>query len=58
MNKVIEILINRDGLTESEAKKLIDETREMIITEPEDADQIISEQLGLEPDYLFYILGY
>ena len=58
MNKVIEILINRDGLTESEAKELIDETREMIITGPEDADQIISEQLGLEPDYLFDILGY
>lgn len=58
MNKVIEILINRDGLTESEAKELIYETKEMIITEPEDADQIISEQLGLEPDYLFDILGY
>ena len=58
MNKVIEILINRDGLTEIEAKELIYETREMIITEPEDADQIISEQLGLEPDYLFDILGY
>ena len=38
MNKVIEILINRDDLTESEVKELIDETREMIITEPEDAD--------------------
>ena len=57
MNKVIKILMNRDGLTESEAKELINETREMIIAEPEDADQIISEQLGLEPDYLFDIIS-
>ena len=57
MNKVIKILMNRDGLTESEAKELIDETQEMIIVEPENADQIISEQLGLEPDYLFDIIG-
>ena len=57
MNKVIKILMNRDGLTESEAKELINETREMIIAEPEDADQIISEQLSLEPDYLFDIIS-
>lgn len=57
MNKVIKILMNRDGLTESEAKELINETQEMIIAEPEDADQIISEQLGLEPDYLFDIIS-
>lgn len=49
--------MNRDGLTESEAKELINETQEMIIAEPEDADQIISEQLGLEPDYLFDIIS-
>ena len=57
MNKVIKILMNRDGLTENEAKELINETQEMIIAEPEDADQIISEQLGLEPDYLFDIIS-
>ena len=58
IQRVINILIERDNMTSSEAKDLIDETREMIIREPEDAEQIMAEQLGLEPDYLFDVLGF
>lgn len=58
IQRVINILMKRDNMTSSEAKDLIDETREMIIREPEDAEQIMAEQLGLEPDYLFDVLGF
>ena len=57
ISKVLKILQERDGMSIEDAKDLIDETREMILQEPEDAEQIMAEQLGLEPDYLFDILG-
>lgn len=57
IGRVIRILEERDGMSIEDAKILIDETREMILQEPEDAEQIMAEQLGLEPDYLFDILG-
>ena len=56
ISKVLKILQERDGMSIEDAKDLIDETREMILQEPEDAEQIMAEQLGLEPDYLFDIL--
>ena len=48
MNKIVEILMDRDGITEEDARALIEETR----------DEIIQDYLGLEPDYLDYILHY
>lgn len=57
MNNVIEILMKRDGLTKEEAKDLISETREEIMSnDPFEADDILMSNLGLEPDYLFEIL--
>ena len=58
MNKVIEILMKRDGISEDEAKALVDETRDeiMMCDDPMEVDSIIMEYLGLEPDYLDDIL--
>ena len=59
MNKVIKILMDRDGETYEGAKELVNECREAIINESSygyDVDEIIGEYLGLEPDYLFDIL--
>lgn len=58
ISKVLKILQERDDISLEDAKDLVDETREMIIREPEDAEQIMAEQLGLEPDYLFDVLGF
>ena len=58
LNKILKILQERDGMSIKEAKDLIDETREMILQEPEDVEQIMAEQLGLELDYLFDVLGF
>lgn len=57
MNKVVEILINRDCMTKTEAEKLIDETREeLLAADPFEAEDIIANYLGLEPDYIMDIL--
>lgn len=59
MNKIIEILMKRDGMSLSDAKDLVNETREMLLTsDPFEADDIMADQLGLEPDYIMDLLGY
>ena len=58
MEKIIKILMDRDGLDYEEAKSIVEETREMILeSDVMEADQIMAEQLGLEPDYLFDLLN-
>ena len=47
MNKVIEILMERDGMSYEYARSLVKETR----------DEIIADYLGLEPDYIDDILN-
>lgn len=59
MQNVINILMNRDGMTRDEARELVIETREMLLSaDVWEADEIIADQLGLEPDYTMDILGY
>ena len=58
MEKIIKILMDRDGLDYEEAKSIVEETQEMILNaDAMEADQIMAEQLGLEPDYLFDLLA-
>lgn len=52
MNRVTEILMTRDNMTKDEAIKLIDETREMMIEDPWNAEDIMIEMLDLEMDYI------
>lgn len=59
MNRVIEILMERDGVSRKEAKALVLETRDMIYQCDGDvieAEDIMLNQLGLEMDYIFDIL--
>lgn len=57
MNSVVEILINRDGITQREAEELVNMTREEILESgSEDAEDILLDNLGLEGDYLFDVL--
>ena len=61
MNRVVKILMNRDGYTKEAAYDLVNEVR----AEMQDAiacgdydlaEEIIESDLGLEPDYIFDIL--
>lgn len=58
MNKVVKILMERDGMSEDEAIELVEETREEILAceGSEEAWDVIEDNLGLEPDYIFDIL--
>ena len=59
MNRVVEILINRDGMTEDEANRELDSVRTMIEScnfDPVESENIIREELGLELDYLIDIV--
>ena len=58
MNRVVEILMSRDGITENEAKKRVSEVRELIydVCDYDEAEEIISQELGLEMDYLLDII--
>ena len=49
--------MKRDGYSAEEADQAIKETRDLILSSnPYDADEIIMEELGLEPDYLMDLL--
>ena len=54
MNKVVEILMERDGNTKQEALERIAQCREAL--ESGDSEAIMY-YLGLEDDYIFDILG-
>lgn len=56
MNRVIDILMKRDDIEYEDARNLVKETKDEIISNPIDANEIIKDYLGLEPDYLEDIL--
>lgn len=56
MNRVINILMKRDGIEYEDARSLVKETKDEIISNPINANEIIKDYLGLEPDYLEDIL--
>ncbi len=63
MNKVVEILMKRDDMTEQEATKEVtsvaEEVEDCIAAGNYDAvADILMNGLGVEEDYIFDILGY
>lgn len=56
MNRVIDILMKRDGIEYEDARNLVKETKDEIISNPIDANKIIKDYIGLDPDYLEDIL--
>ena len=62
MNRVVEILMKRDGDTQEIAEARVRETKDELLSltnleDMMDYDDIIYEYLGLEPDYLDDILS-
>ena len=51
------VLMRRDGMTAEEAEELIEEARERVDA-GEDPEEILHEEFGMEPDYVFDLLGY
>ena len=53
---LIQILVRRDGLSTEEAQEWVDEARSRVREFGEDPEQILFEEFGLEPDFLFDLL--
>ena len=61
MQKIIEILMRRDGLTYEDAKEAYLECQEAMLEAVEEgnffeAEEILRYELGLEPDYIFNLI--
>ena len=57
--RIVEILCRRDDITAEEAQERINETlrrMEECGYDPVECEDILAEELGLEPDYLFDLL--
>jgi len=48
--------MRRDGLSAAEADELIAEARERVL-EGEDPEEILHDDFGLEPDYIWDLIG-
>lgn len=56
---IVDILCNRDGCKIEEAEDRIDEAMRLMEEanfDPEACDEIMAEELGLEPDYIIDLL--
>lgn len=62
-NRVVKILMKRDGISAKEAEQLVQDTRDEMYAAIEEGqmlseiDDIIATNLELEPDYIFDILS-
>lgn len=56
MKSLKETIMERDGLTSSEADELINIARERIYDEGDDPEEVLHEEFGLEPDYIFDLI--
>ena len=52
-----EIMKNRDGMSDEEIEKEIDFCREMLETGSMTPEEVCLDELGVEEDYLFEIIG-
>jgi hypothetical protein len=57
MNQLVKVLMQRDDLTKAEAIALVKECAVMV-NEGHCPEEVLLEELGLEPDYLFDLLEY
>lgn len=55
METLRKVLMRRDGLSGDEADELIAEARERV-AEGEDPEDILIDEFGLEPDYIWDLL--
>jgi hypothetical protein len=55
MTQLEKILINRDGMTANEASEYVSELRSRVF-EGENPEEILFDELGLEPDYIFDLI--
>lgn len=58
LEKIEDILMRRDGMSLEEAQDMIKDAQTRILFNGEDPEEILHEEFGLEPDYLFQLVGW
>ena len=52
-----QVLMRRDGLSDDEADEMVAYAKDRI-ADGEDPEEVCYEEFGLEPDYVFELLGW
>ncbi len=52
------VLMRRDGMTAEDVDEWIRSARQAVLEDGEDPEEILHDEFGLEPDYVFDLLGY
>jgi hypothetical protein len=52
INPIVEILMNRDGMTRAEATRELERVRKGLNPIEDDPEEILAHEFGLEPDYV------
>lgn len=55
MKNLKETIMERDNLSEEEANQMIEDAKEQVFA-GEDPDEVLANDFGLEPDYVFDLL--
>jgi hypothetical protein len=55
MKSLLEVLMERDGISKDEALQQIARAREEVL-EGDDPEEVLADWFGLEPDYVFDLL--
>lgn len=56
MSELMHILIQRDKLTRDEAAEAIAYARHLVYNEGADPEEVLQDEFGLEPDYVFDLI--
>ncbi len=55
-SEIVRILMRRDGMERDDAEDLLQDAREAV-EDGEDPEEILADWFGLEPDYVFDLIG-
>jgi len=56
-NKTLkQVLLEIDGLTAAEVDAMIADARDLVLNHGGDPEEVLREEFGLEPDYVFDLL--
>ena len=56
-NEIVRVLMMRDGYTRSQAEAELLRVREEFSPLEDDPEEVLAYEFGLEPDYIFDLLG-
>lgn len=58
MTELVKVLMERDGMTLEDAMEAVANARKLVVDEYADPEEVLLEEFGLEPDYIFDLLGW